>query len=232
MELQLGLALPTQNLSRGFDLNDVVIGFDHKENMESLESCEGRPCLGREKFVKNKRGFGEAFGKINFDGSQTVPLLVWNGGESNEDDDRRRGEKKSNHSSAINKNGEEENGVVGWPPIKSWRKNMFLQHEQRGGGRMNITHNNNTNQRTALMAGVAENGVGSSKPMFVKVKMEGAAIARKIDLSLYHSYQILKNSLIAMFAKYQSCDTNGVAGYTLTYQDKEGDWLLAGDLPW
>lgn len=160
-----------------------------------------------------------------------------------------------------NRNGEEENGVVGWPPIKSWRKNMFLQHEQRGGGRMNITHNNNTNQRTALMAGVAENGVGSSKPMFVKVKMEGAAIARKIDLSLYHSYQILKNSLIAMFAKCklagfilslsslikldwfcndrhfvvsadQSCDTNGVAGYTLTYQDKEGDWLLAGDLPW
>ena len=35
--------------------------------------------------------------------------------------------------------------------------------------------------------------------MFVKVKMEGVAIARKLDLRLYHSHNSLKTALIAMF---------------------------------
>lgn len=36
---------------------------------------------------------------------------------------------------------------------------------------------------------------------YVKVKMEGVGIGRKIDLSLYNSYQSLTHSLINMFAK-------------------------------
>ncbi|KAK5772173.1 hypothetical protein PVK06_048449 [Gossypium arboreum] len=52
---------------------------------------------------------------------------------------------------------------------------------------------------------------------------------RKIDIKLYHSYQSLTNSLITMFAKDQKCDEDD---YILTYQDKEGEWLIAGDIPW
>ncbi|XP_065617307.1 auxin-responsive protein IAA29 [Quercus suber] len=78
--------------------------------------------------------------------------------------------------------------------------------------------------------GVAERS-GGRNSLYVKVKMEGIAIARKIDLRLFHSYQALTNTLISMFDKEQKIDKNGV-NYTLTYQDKEGDWLLAGDVPW
>lgn len=63
---------------------------------------------------------------------------------------------------------------------------------------------------------------------YVKVKMEGVGIARKIDLTLFHSYNKLTDTLISMFGK--SKEIGDV--YKLTYQDKEGDWLLAGDVPW
>uniref|UniRef100_M1BTY4 Auxin-responsive protein n=2 Tax=Solanum tuberosum TaxID=4113 RepID=M1BTY4_SOLTU len=62
--------------------------------------------------------------------------------------------------------------------------------------------------------------------------MEGVAIGRKIDLMLYNSYQILTNTLLQMFHKsHESCDEND-GRFTLLYQDKEGDWMLAGDVPW
>nr|GMD48718.1 F-box only protein 8-like [Ipomoea batatas] len=60
--------------------------------------------------------------------------------------------------------------------------------------------------------------------------MEGLAIGRKIDLSLYNSYQVLTNDLINMFARYedQECGKNG-GEYALLYQDKQGNWL---DIRW
>ncbi|CAK9154596.1 unnamed protein product [Ilex paraguariensis] len=110
---------------------------------------------------------------------------------------------------------EEENHLVGWPPIKSWMKNLLHGHQ---GGRI-------ANQRTT------ERGNGGTKSMYVKVKMEGEGIGRKIDLRLYHSYQTLKMSLINMFVKHPKSDKDG-AHYILFYQDREGDWLLAADVPW
>lgn len=99
--------------------------------------------------------------------------------------------------------------------------------------------------------------------------MEGVAIARKVDLTLHHSYPSLKNALITMFTHCKFYSTfpdisktqlfnypkkrfffsfflpyrkltftadgkcnEDIESYTLTYQDKEGDWLLAGDVPW
>ncbi|XVF80630.1 hypothetical protein PTKIN_Ptkin15bG0089400 [Pterospermum kingtungense] len=49
-----------------------------------------------------------------------------------------------------------------------------------------------------------------------------------------HSYHALTNFLISMFnAKHQKLyDEDGYTCYTLTYQDKEGDWLIAGNIPW
>lgn len=45
---------------------------------------------------------------------------------------------------------------------------------------------------------------GDGKPvhnMLVKVRMEGVAIVRKIDLRTYRSYNSLKGALIAMFSR-------------------------------
>ncbi|XP_076920424.1 auxin-responsive protein IAA31-like [Bidens hawaiensis] len=70
-------------------------------------------------------------------------------------------------------------------------------------------------------------GVGGTKPksMFVKVHMEGYGIARKINLNQHRSYRTLVHTLAHMFGKCKE-------DVKLTYQDKEGDWLLAGDVPW
>ncbi|XP_076934288.1 auxin-responsive protein IAA31-like [Bidens hawaiensis] len=69
--------------------------------------------------------------------------------------------------------------------------------------------------------------VGGTKPksMFVKVHMEGDGIARKINLNLHRSYRTLVHTLANMFGKCKE-------DVKLMYQDKEGDWLLAGDVPW
>jgi len=37
--------------------------------------------------------------------------------------------------------------------------------------------------------------------MYVKVKMDGVAIARKVDIKLFNSYESLTNSLITMFTE-------------------------------
>jgi auxin-responsive protein IAA len=62
--------------------------------------------------------------------------------------------------------------VVGWPPIRSFRRNSFQAkktHEADGAG------------------------------MYVKVSMDGAPYLRKVDLKLYKSYPELLKALEHMF---------------------------------
>lgn len=68
--------------------------------------------------------------------------------------------------------------------------------------------------------------------MYVKVKMEGVAIGRKVNLRLYDSYQVLAHDLVQMFTKYLNLDDNHSTRFMILYQDKDGDWMLAGDVPW
>ncbi|ONK60223.1 uncharacterized protein A4U43_C08F15710 [Asparagus officinalis] len=77
-----------------------------------------------------------------------------------------------------------------------------------------------------------------SRNIWVKVKMEGFAIGRKVDLSLLSSYQALKFTLHRMFPNKSYDNNNGDTGkqslqsYMVTYEDEEGDWMLVGDIPW
>ncbi|CAK9154595.1 unnamed protein product [Ilex paraguariensis] len=162
--------------------------------------------------VKNKPSFAEDFENCGV-GTETLPLLLWNDQPNEEEDDLRR--QKRITSDTNRECGEINDHLVGWPPIKSWRRKLLHEHQ---GGRI-------ANHRTA------ERGNGGTKSMYVKVKMEGVGIGRKIDPRQYHSYQTLSNSLINMFVKNPKCEEDG-AHYTLLYQDREGDWLLAGDIPW
>lgn len=105
--------------------------------------------------------------------------------------------------------------VVGWPPIRSFRKNSL------------------------------------AAALFVKVSMDGAPYLRKIDLKAYTTYQELSSSLEKMFSCFTigQCASHGSAGkemlsesklkdllhgseYVLTYEDKDSDWMLVGDVPW
>jgi len=120
--------------------------------------------------------------------------------------------------------------AVGWPPVRSFRKSILAVQSQRSGGDDKV------------------NG-GKSSPAFVKVSMDGAPYLRKVDLRTYGSYQELSKALQKMFSSFTigSCGPQGmmneetklqadlVSGsddYLPTYEDKDGDWMLVGDVPW
>ncbi|XVF80894.1 hypothetical protein PTKIN_Ptkin15bG0111600 [Pterospermum kingtungense] len=99
--------------------------------------------------------------------------------------------------------------VVGWPPIRSYRKNCLQTKKNE-----------------------AELGAG----MYVKVSVDGAAYLRKIDLKVYRSYPELFKALENMFkltiGAYSEREGYNGSDYAPTYEDKDGDWMLAGDVPW
>nr|GEZ36005.1 auxin-responsive protein IAA1-like [Tanacetum cinerariifolium] len=93
--------------------------------------------------------------------------------------------------------------VIGWPPVNLFRKNVV-----------------------------------KSKFKFVKVAVDGAPYLRKVDLESYASYQQLLRAL----EHISSCFTienvrkekklMDLGEYVTTYEDKDGDWMLVGDVPW
>ncbi|KZV27447.1 hypothetical protein F511_02556 [Dorcoceras hygrometricum] len=106
--------------------------------------------------------------------------------------------------------------VSGWPPVKCRRNQPYY------GGHQPANYVHVTNSTGGGRGG------GSANSSFVKVKMEGIGIARKINLNLHSSYQTLVPNLIGMFGKRRE----DAGKYNLLYQDKQGDWLVAGDVPW
>ncbi|KAL2317578.1 hypothetical protein Fmac_031454 [Flemingia macrophylla] len=120
--------------------------------------------------------------------------------------------------------------VVGWPPIRSFRKNSLA---------------------TASKNIEEVDGKAGSGALFVKVSMDGAPYLRKVDLTNYSAYIELSSALENMFSCFTigSCGSPGNLGgevlnetklkdllhgseYVLTYEDKDGDWMLVGDVPW
>ncbi|KAJ7963036.1 Auxin-responsive protein [Quillaja saponaria] len=121
--------------------------------------------------------------------------------------------------------------VVGWPPIRSFRKNTMAS---------NLAKNNDE---------------ADDKPgfgcLYVKVSMDGAPYLRKVDLKTYSNYVKLSSALEKMFSCFTigQCSSHGLPAkdglserclkdllhgseYVLTYEDKDGDWMLVGDVPW
>ncbi|XP_059432655.1 auxin-responsive protein IAA1-like [Corylus avellana] len=96
--------------------------------------------------------------------------------------------------------------VVGWPPVRSFRKKALE---------------------------------GSK---YVKVAVDGAPYLRKVDLETYDSYQELLKAFEKMFTCFtirdnylgerKVVDPMKEMEYVPTYEDKDGDWMLVGDVPW
>ncbi|XP_047308111.1 auxin-induced protein 22B-like [Impatiens glandulifera] len=76
----------------------------------------------------------------------------------------------------------------------------------------------------------------------VKVAVDGAPFLRKVDLESFSTYQELLRTLLEMFdipprgeeAIMMMISRVVVKGieYIPTYEDKDGDWMLLGDVPW
>lgn len=73
--------------------------------------------------------------------------------------------------------------VVGWPPVRSYRKNVFSA-QKSGGGTGEESEKNSPNAS------------------FVKVSMDGAPYLRKVDLKMYNSYPQLSDALGKMFSSF------------------------------
>lgn len=165
--------------------------------------------------------------------------------------------------------------VVGWPPIRSFRKNSLA-----------TTSKNNDEV----------DGKPGPGALFIKVSMDGAPYLRKVDLRTYTNYGELSSALEKMFSCFTigkllmfsilcpchrklerwstesnkvkkknpcwcgndyygfimisgQCGSHEAPGremlsesklkdllhgseYVLTYEDKDGDWMLVGDVPW
>ncbi|KAL3528808.1 hypothetical protein ACH5RR_008130 [Cinchona calisaya] len=95
--------------------------------------------------------------------------------------------------------------VVGWPPVCSYRrKNSFNGHEE-------------------------------SRKMYVKVSMDGAPFLRKFDLAAQKCYSDLEINLEKLFGCYgigEALNDADSSEYVPIYEDKDGDWMLLGDVPW
>ncbi|KAL8150724.1 hypothetical protein V2J09_020532 [Rumex salicifolius] len=100
--------------------------------------------------------------------------------------------------------------IVGWPPIQSYRKNTLKT--KRAENRVNVSG------------------------LYVKVNMDGAPYLRKMDLNACKSYGGLLEALEGMFkvkfGKYLEKEGYGGPDYVPSYEDKDGDWMLVGDVPW
>ncbi|KAL9264903.1 Auxin-responsive protein IAA27-like protein [Drosera capensis] len=123
--------------------------------------------------------------------------------------------------------------MVGWPPIRSFRRNTMASASAKHG------EDDETEEK-------CESGCC----LYVKVGMDGAPYLRKVDLSTYRSYAELSSALEKMFrcfiaGRFGSNGSRGFHGqyeiaselphnsdYVLTYEDKDGDWMLVGDVPW
>ncbi|KAL3828008.1 hypothetical protein ACJIZ3_016810 [Penstemon smallii] len=120
--------------------------------------------------------------------------------------------------------------VVGWPPVRSFRKNI-----------MAVQKSGSNSEEIAVG--------GSAGAAFVKVSVDGAPYLRKVDLKMYKTYNELSDALGKMFSSFtmSKCDSQGIldfmnesklmdllngSDYVPTYEDKDGDWMLVGDVPW
>ncbi|KAF5808085.1 putative transcription factor interactor and regulator AUX-IAA family [Helianthus annuus] len=96
--------------------------------------------------------------------------------------------------------------VIGWPPVRSYRKNTMINNCK-----------------------------------YVKVAVDGAPYLRKVDLKSCTSYQELLRVLEEMFSCFtiynvlnekKLMDHGNRLEHVPTYEDKDGDWMLVGDVPW
>ncbi|EOA17318.1 hypothetical protein CARUB_v10005589mg [Capsella rubella] len=224
MELDLGLSLSPHT-------NSSKLGFDFDLNKHCAIDGGTASCLDNGNLC-----FESTFQFNTEEDCCYVPkqrVFALNGQPNEEDEDPLESE------SSIIYEEEENSEVVGWPPVKTCMikyRSYHQRHSHRNHhhypyhhhGRRNTVMNN----RMAAIESVGSSStITSRSSMYVKVKMDGVAITRKVDIKLFNSYESLTDSLIAMFTQYEDCDREDT-NYAFTFQGKDGDWLLPGDVPW
>ncbi|TVU49244.1 hypothetical protein EJB05_00543 [Eragrostis curvula] len=118
--------------------------------------------------------------------------------------------------------------VVGWPPVRSYRKSCFQQQASSKSSKPAPA----PEEKSAVAAAPAT-AAAAAGALFVKVSMDGAPYLRKVDLKMYKGYRELREALEAMFLGFSGAGDAAVnpADFAVTYEDKDGDLMLVGDVP-
>ncbi|PIN00323.1 hypothetical protein CDL12_27174 [Handroanthus impetiginosus] len=209
-----------------------LLAEEHGLNLKATELCLGLPGGGGGGAGGGESDAIKIYGKRGF--SETVDLKL--NLQSNEPAalDLKENLKNSSKEKAMLPPKEPikppaKAQMVGWPPVRSFRKNIMA----------NQKNDNKDSEKTAACSTAA----------FVKVSMDGAPYLRKVDLKMYKSYQELSDALAKMFSSFTmgNYGTQGMidfmnesklmdllnsSEYVPTYEDKDGDWMLVGDVPW
>ncbi|XP_076906046.1 auxin-responsive protein IAA12-like [Bidens hawaiensis] len=134
--------------------------------------------------------------------------------------------------------------VVGWPPVSKAHRmpNLANQMKSPTENFISKSEQNKSKNRTVGIKDYSDkrNGIANKKYRSVKVNMDGTLIGRKVDLNAHASYEMLAQTLHEMFfSKWPSKDAvkpsrllDGTSEFVLTYEDKDGDCMLVGDVPW
>jgi auxin-responsive protein IAA len=119
--------------------------------------------------------------------------------------------------------------VVGWPPVRSYRKSCF---QQQASSKSKATAPAEEKKQEEVAVSVPA-AAGSGGSLFVKVSMDGAPYLRKIDLKMCKGYRELREGLEAMFLGFSgdAAVTVNPSDFAVTYEDKDGDLMLVGDVP-
>ncbi|XP_010546564.1 PREDICTED: auxin-responsive protein IAA29 [Tarenaya hassleriana] len=164
MGLELCLTLPFPHTP------SQVFDFDLDEHCSTFGSGATKSCLAAEKSGCGGAGkrlrLDAAFGSLHGERSVLKPRLVsWDRQPNEEEDDFEK------RSCSVIYEKDENNRIVGWPPIKSWMKKYHPYRHHHPYGRQRASWSSSSSSK--------------SKSMYVNVKMKGAA--RKIDIKLFNS---------------------------------------------
>ncbi|XP_031104607.1 auxin-induced protein AUX22-like [Ipomoea triloba] len=126
---------------------------------------------------------------------------------------------------------------LGLPGSGGDKKRVFSEGDDDDHDRSSSNNNNNNKKKQVVgwppVCSYRRKNEG--KKMYVKVSMDGAPFLRKIDLTTHKAYSHLLIALDNLF------DCHGIdealkdadsSEYAPIYEDKDGDWMLVGDVPW
>ncbi|EPS60474.1 hypothetical protein M569_14329, partial [Genlisea aurea] len=191
---------------------------------EETELRLGLPGAGVDQFQAVSSASAAACGKRGF--AETVDLKL-NLAAKEMNLDKEKEKKKNLQISADSSKPPMKAQVVGWPPVRAFRRNAICSQKKS-------------------TEPAEETEKASPSPALVKVSMDGAPYLRKIDLKMYKTYQQLSDALAKMFSSFTigKCESQGMldfmneskllntSDYVPTYEDRDGDWMLVGDVPW
>ena len=88
--------------------------------------------------------------------------------------------------------------MVGWPPVRSFRKNLG------SGSSSKLGNDSTTSNGVTLKNQKCDDAAKTTEPkrqggMFVKINMYGVPIGRKVDLSAHNSYEQLSFTVDKLF---------------------------------